>query len=735
MTNKQKHQFGTFAGVFTPSILTILGVIMFMRTGFVVGQAGIRNALLILLLAEGIAVLTALSMAGIATNTPVKGGGAYFLISRVLGPEFGGAIGLALFAAQALSVPFYVLGFTEALLQTFPVLAVYRFWIASGTVVLLFILNVVGAGLAVRMQFFVLAALLLGVISFMGGAAWHFDSAVFAQNWAPGFTDPKYSFWTMFALFFPAVTGIMAGVNMSGDLKNPSRSLVHGTFLAVAAGATVYGLQIVLCGGANSRGSLIDQPFLSLVGQAFLLSGKLVFAGVFAATISSALGSFLGAPRVLQALARDHIVPGLNFFGKGTKSHDEPRRAVWLTFVISLVVIYPTTRGGGRESFDVVASVVAMFFLCTYGMINLAAFVESFGANPSFRPSFKLFHWTTALLGAIGCLAVMVLIDWSAAVVALVLIVGISFGIRRSAIKARYGDARRGFLYHLVSRSLWSLSKTKGHPKNWRPALLVLSGNPVTRAVLVKMAVWLEARRGIVSVVEILAGPHAAYWGRRPAAAERLSRFMEEEGYEAYSDVVAGENIDETLHVLMQAHSVGPIKPNAMLFGWPSKEERFSPFCAHIQNAAELNKSVLCLLDRGIPEVENQRIDIWWRGKSNGSLMLILAYMLRQNWEWRHSQIRLLRLVEREEARQDAFISLQQLIQESRIQAEASVVVSDQPLRNEIQNYSRNAGLVLMGFERPDNINNDFVNRFNQLTQGLPTVLLVCSNGEADLSV
>ena len=291
------NQLGTFGGVFTPSILTILGVIMFMRAGFVVGQAGIWHALLILCLAQIITALTALSISAVSTNTPVAGGGAYFLISRALGPEFGGAIGLALFFAQAISVPFYVLGFTEALVRTFPDLANNFRTIALITTAILFCICYVGAKWAVKTQYVIMIILGLSIVAFMGGAIVHFQRDVFLENWSCSYRGPSMSFWVVFALYFPAVTGIMAGVNMSGDLKNPARSIPLGTLAAVAVGFVIYGMQILLGGGAQSRDQLLDASFETFRNQALFGAGFLVVAGVFAATLSSALGSFLGAPR------------------------------------------------------------------------------------------------------------------------------------------------------------------------------------------------------------------------------------------------------------------------------------------------------------------------------------------------------------------------------------------------------------------------------------------------------
>ena len=246
--NDDGHRFGTFGGVFTPSILTILGVIMFMRAGFVVGQAGILGAVLILLIAKGITLMTSFSIAAISSNMRTQGGGAYFMISRVLGPEFGGGIGAALFFAQALSIPFYLLGFTEALVATFPALAGHEQGVGILCAVILFAIAYLGAGWAIRAQYAILGLLGLSIFVFLGGAAKLFTVDTFLANWEPAYSlidslrpeEGSYTFWMVFAIYFPAVTGIMAGVNMSGDLKDPVRSIPRGTLSG--GGCRVLGL-------------------------------------------------------------------------------------------------------------------------------------------------------------------------------------------------------------------------------------------------------------------------------------------------------------------------------------------------------------------------------------------------------------------------------------------------------------------------------------------------------------
>jgi len=286
----------------------------------------------------------------------------------------------------------------------------------------------------------------------MGGALLLFDPEVFHTNLISSYSSNKISFWVVFAIYFPAVTGILAGVNMSGDLKDPARSLVRGTMAAIAVGFFIYLLEILLCGGSQQRGDLQAQPFEMLVKNALWGTGFLVMGGVFAATISSAVGSFLGAPRVLQALARDQIFPILGIFGHGSKDKDEPRYGLALTLGLTLGIIFLMGGGDSMSAFDMIAAIVSMFFLCTYGMINFAAFVESFGANPSFRPRFRFYHWTTSILGTVACLVVMILINAFAAAVAISVIAAIYVYLSRRVFRSAFGDARLGFQYAIVVR-------------------------------------------------------------------------------------------------------------------------------------------------------------------------------------------------------------------------------------------------------------------------------------------
>ncbi len=727
---KTQNQFGAFGGVFTPSILTILGVIMFMRSGYVTGQAGIGSALLILTIATSITFLTGLSISAISTNTTVEGGGAYFLISRSLGPEFGGAIGLALFLAQALAVPFYILGFVEALTTTFPVTEPYFLYIGLTTIGVLFTINYIGASWAIKTQYVVLSILVVAIGSFLVGGIMDFDPEIARANWQAEYTN-NTSFWVIFAVFFPAVTGIDAGVNMSGDLKEPEKSIPKGTLAAIIVGFLVYAFNIFVSGGSTLRENLIADPFGSLLAQAGPMAFA-VIAGVFAATISSAIGSLLGAPRILQALARDDIFPGLGIFAKGTLKGDEPRRGLWLTLLMGVIILLIAGGGGGGGALNAVAVVLTMFFLFAYGMTNAAAFIEQFSRNPSFRPRFRFFHWSLAMVGGIGCLVAAFLINAMAAVVSFFLVTGVYFFISRRVLKNTFGDARRGFYYERVRMNLSKLGTFAQHPKNWRPTSLVLSGNPKTRLTLTQIATWLGSGRGITTLVNVLEGHIHDKLDERAESEEELRDYVDENHIQAYVEVVVSPSFKQGLGVLLQAHSIGPIKPNMVVSGWPSRPRVYTDFARQLRTTHELGMSQVIVVDHDLPE-EPERIDIWWRGRRNGSLMAILAYLLTHNWDWTQTRIRIIRMLEPDEATDEAAAAVEELIDAARLEADF-LILPDGNFAEQLPKTSKDADLVMLGFRPPsDEAAQAFHEAYSGFVDGMPTTLLVCSTGDADL--
>ena len=738
------YSFNTFSGVFLPSILTILGVVMFMRLGTIVGNLGVAGAFGILLVAESIAVATGLSISAISTNTPVKSGGPYFLISRSLGPGFGASIGLTYYVSQSLSVPFYVIGFSEAFVTVFPSFAPQLLWVGLIPLAVLFTIAMIGANWAIRTQYLIMAILALSIVAILGGAAASrptLDTLRTNFHAVKGIKVDILILATNFAVFFPAVTGFLAGVNMSGDLQDARKSIPRGTILAIGVGFVIYAVEIILFGAAWNRTDLIENTYGTLVKNAVFHTGFLVFAGMAAATLSSALGTLIGAPRILQAFAADRIFHPLNFFAWGRGKNNEPIPAMCLTLLISAGILFWGSRqSGGGTALNAVAELVTMFTLFTYAIINIAAAVEHFAANPSFRPKFRMFHWAVGCYGAVACFAVALFINAGLLIVAF-FIVGILFLIaRKNSLESTFGDARRGYYFERIRRCLIHLASMPSDAKNWRPQILILAGPNKKHLALIRYGSLLNNERGIMSVARFLnPGPDpAAAEKQRKQEEAKLREIAEESGTNFFPVAVTTSeetDFDEALNVFLQSHSLGPLAPNIVLSGWPVNIERVEAFFRHLQTIRLLRMNTLVLInpERAAEEPGDGPIDIWWRGRQNGSLMLILAHLLTCNRGWHKTKIRLLRLSDpahRPEAEQE----LAQLAYDSRIEAEHLVLSQEADFETAFRAYSSHASLVFLGFIPPQVEDcRSFYERVSAQLEGMPTTFLAASAGDTDL--
>ncbi len=720
-------RFGTFGGVFTPSLLTILGVIMFLRFNTVVGYAGLWYALAILAGAKVITLGTGLSIASIATNMRVKGGGAYYLISRSLGPEFGGVIAVFFFIAQAVAVTLYVFGFTEALFSAFPDLGLSFRDAATVTNLLVCLCVYVGAGWTIRLQYAILAVLLLSVLSFFLGAGLAFSPETLRANLAPAW-DSGHTLFPVFALFFPAVTGIMAGVNMSGDLKEPSRSIPGGTFAAIGVSAAIYAAITFLLAASVPRAELLGAGF---VMKDRALSGALIYAGVICATLSSALGSMMGAPRILQAFARDGIFRRLKFFGRGSGRAGEPRRAIVVTFLIAQAGIF-------AGDLDLVAPVITMFFLMTYGAVNLACFYESISHNPSFRPTFRRNHWSLALLGTLGCLGVMFLINALWASVAIAIAALLYFLIARAEILVKWGDLDSGLAYQRARNALLRLESERYHPKNWRPSILALSGGAYNRIHLAEYAGWLTADNGIVSIGQIIRGDFDDLLDRQREAEILLRKFIREEELDAFPAVVVDDHVQAAVQALLQCHGLGGLRPNTLLLGWSQDPEKTGVFASILGIAKRMRRSIVVVANKQKDKeartvVPDGAINLWWSKESNGALMLLLAYLLKKNPAWRNRPIRILRPVPPKADIHNVAREMQDLLAGARIEADLVVMPAESPLEA-IRKAMQPSAVLFAGFEPPDEDPAGALIPFLQQTVDLPgDVLLVYNAGDVSL--
>jgi amino acid transporter len=718
-------KFGAFGGVFTPSLLTILGVIMFLRFPLVVGYAGLWNALLILAGAKAISLVTGLSIASIATNMRVKGGGAYYLISRSLGVEFGGVIAIFFYVAQAVAVTLYVVGFTEAVCSAFPGIALSFRAVATITNLVVFVCVYIGAGWTIRIQYGILAVLLVSLVSFFVGAGVDFDPEILRANLTPSWT-PDISFFAVFALFFPAVTGIMAGVNMSGDLKNPSRALPVGTLAAIGGAALLYALIAFLLAAAVPRAELLGDGFV-IKDRGVLPS--LIYAGVFCATLSSALGSMMGAPRILQAFARDNVFRHLRFLGRGSGASGEPRRAIVLTFLIA-------QAGVLAGDLNTVAPVITMFFLMTYGTVNLACFYEIRSHNPSFRPTFRLNHWSVALAGALGCLGVMFLINalWASTAIGLAWL--LYRLIARAEISVAWGDVDSGMAYQRARNALLQLEQKRYHPKNWRPAILALSGGPYNRLHLAAYACWLTAENGVVSIGQVIRGELTALFDRRREAEIILRKFIRKEGFRAFPVVVVEDSLHTAIQSLLQCHGIGGLRPNTVLLGWSQDPENSEAFLDILKTCRQMRRSIVIVACKQAVEATCIRagaINLWWTTDNNGALMLLFAFMLKKNPEWRDRPLRILRPIPARADVHNVARQMQELLVTARIEADLVIVPTETPLAT-VREAMQPSAVLFVGFEPSDEAPAGFLLPYLQQAVDLPgDVILVHNSGDASL--
>ena len=732
---ERKGTLGTFSGVFTPSILTILGIILFLRLGYVVGNAGLGRALVVLALANGISVLTSISLSAIATNLKVKGGGDYYLISRTLGPEFGGALGIVLFLAQSVSIGFYCIGFGEVLTQILP-LSIFGSYgsqvVAGGAVFFLFILAWLGADWATRFQFVVMGILTAALISFFAGGIIQWDTANLVQNWQPPVDGP--GFWIIFAIFFPAVTGFTQGISMSGDLKDAGKSLPLGTFMAVGISIVVYFLSAVIFSAS------LPQPVLSSDYTAMnrvAIFGFLITAGVIAATLSSAMASFLGAPRILQSLASDRIFPFLFLFAKGEGAANNPRRGVLLAGVIAVVTI-------GLGNLNVIAPIVSMFFLISYGLLNYATYYETRAASPFFRPRFKWYDGRLSLLGALSCLGVMLAIDISAGLISTAVLFSIYQYLRRTAGPARWADGRRSYHLQKVRDHLLAAAAEPEHPRDWRPQLLLFSDRPEKRAPLLTLAAWITGNTGMITVVQVIEEQGAKAIKLQKETKKELEKETAAYDLGVFPLVVTAANFEHGVDMLVQAAGIGPLQTNTILFGWLSTETGFRPhirktlYDRRLKQVFKQGRNIIVLDAKeeqwekmlSIPETD-RRIDVWWWDDATGRLMLLLAHLITRSKDWDDAGIRVLSAEKKTDVA-GPVENLETFLDDVRIDAEP--VELDMVDAETVEQQSGDASLVLMPFQIRGGCSlGPFGEPVENIINRLPSVAMVLAAEDIDL--
>lgn len=712
-------KFGTFSGVFTPSLLTILGVIMYMRLGWVVGQAGLIATIGIILIAHVISVTTGLSISSIATDKKIKTGGIYYMLSRTLGLPMGGAIGVALFLGTAMSISLYVIGFAESFLSL-PVIADFFHLqqgvegnriIGTAIIIFLVIIAFISTSFAIKTQFIILAAVLLSLVSIFVGFYLHPE--MHPVKPLLGIAHNGVSLELVFAIFFPAVTGFTAGVAMSGDLKDPKKNIPKGTILAIVTGFVVYMSLVVGFAFFTKRSDLINDTNIVLrIGWIL----PLILAGIWGATLSSALGGILGGPRILQALSQDKVMPKI--FGKGYGASNEPRNALVLIFMIA--------EGGILVGeLNLIAGVVTMFYLASYGFINLAYVLESW-ASTDFRPSFKV-SIIFGIVGFIAAFVIMFKLDIISMIAAFAIIIGIYFILKRKQLKLEFGDVWQSVWNSVVRRGLQQLNAKSIEERNWQPNIILFSGESTHRPYLLELGKSLIGNFGMLSNIDLV----------EEKSAEIL--FPKYEQSKIVGDKFPGlftrrqscKNIYDGIEMIARTYGFSGIDPNTIIMGWARQSKDPKKFHHLLNSIINLDYNILLVdYDERFGFGKYKQIDIWWRGDgNNGNLAMTLVKFMVTSQFWENAKIRLMIVNFQNDKASYIYRKTDEILSSLRLDAEVKILnnqIEQKPVYDIIRIESKSADIVFVGIpEIKEENEHDFITKTNILLHEVGTVVLL----------
>ncbi|MBS4057295.1 MAG: hypothetical protein KGZ82_08270 [Bacteroidales bacterium] len=646
-------KFGAFGGVFTPSILTILGVIMYMRLPMIAGEAGLLGTLGIILVAHLISITTGLSVSSIATDKKVKEGGTYYIISRSLGLPIGGTLGIALFVGLSFSVSLYLIGFSESFLAYLDMPVDINHIRIAGSIVLLAVtmITFISTSLAIKIQYLIMGAIFLSLLSIFFG---NHDFAPSAPNLFGSGTGVPLM--VLFGIFFPAVTGFEAGVSMSGDLADPKKSIPLGTISAIALGLFVY------IGLAFFFAFTVDGQLLATDKQALFkiaLVPQLVIAGIWGATLSSALGSILAAPRILQSTAIDKITH--RFFANGTGPSSEPRNALLLTFVIAELGIL-------IGELDIIARIVSIFFITTYGFLNLSAAFESL-TSADFRPSFKTPAWVS-IVGSLACILVMIQLDFLAMLGAIVILGSIFLLLKRRQLVLETGDAWSSVWATLVRTSLRRLNRSSIHARNWRPNIILFCGPDTSRPHLIETARAFSGRLGIFSAFELVE--------TKETKLLKGQRYFSSTGKDGELQIHQHKcrNVFDGMDEIARVYGFAGVEPNTILMGWSKNEQNKAQFLNLIQRFEESEFNTVFLNYNPIRKFGRKKtIDVWWSG--NGNNLTFCIFLLRHftsSGDWKDANIRVLVIHKHHLLTEKIYQGLQRMLDHYRVNFEIKVI-------------------------------------------------------------
>jgi len=708
--------------------------------GWVVGNAGLVGTILIILVAHVISVSTGLSISSISTDKKVGAGGVYYVLSRSLGLPIGGALGMTLFVATALSIALYKVGFSEIFNQFIgfgydlnaagelvPSDNFTNSLRITGTIGLLILTTIalISTSIALKTQFIILGLIVLSLFSIFLGSGQ--AAAPLAEGVGIGETA---GFAAVFAIFFPAVTGFTAGVAMSGDLKDPKKSIPYGTMGAIAVGLIVYTILAVFIYYSmyGEDGSMLRGNPNALFEMAAV--GILVILGVWGATLSSALGGILGGPRILQAMSVDKITPKL--FAQGVGKGNEPRNALILTVIIA-------EAGVLIGDLNVIAEIVSMFYLAAYGFINLSFFLESW-ASSDFNPTFKVKKWI-GLIGFIATFTIMSQLNLLAMVISVLIIGGIYLYLSRKQVALGTGDIWQSVWSSIVKTGLKRMEAVKDHKRNWKPNTLLFSTGDEYRTKMIEFSKAISGQTGLITNFDLIENEEATVLFPK---SKEIVEDEELEKFGIFGRRLEVQNSFKGIESIACTFGFSGVEPNTALMAWPGQTENPIWFTQMTQKLMDLDYNVLYLdYDERWGFRKQEKIDLWWRGVSNNSeLMLLLAKFIVSDPNWSHAGVRILLVNETNVDYKIIENRIQHVIDQYRIDAEIKIVNNEldrKPIYELMKIHSSEADLVLVGIpEIEEGKVESFVETTNNLVNTIGTTLLVKASSqfeETDLKI
>ncbi|XP_054865418.1 solute carrier family 12 member 3 [Amphiprion ocellaris] len=620
-------RFGWVQGVMIRCMLNIWGVILYLRLPWITAQAGVGLTWVIILLSSCITGITGLSTSAIATNGKVKGGGTYFLISRSLGPELGGSIGLIFAFANAVAVAMHTVGFAETvtdLMSEHGAVMVDRInnirIIGIVTVTCLLGISMAGMAWESKAQILFFLVIMVSFVNYIVGTIipaspekqskgfFSYRADIFAANFVPDWRGPEGSFFGMFSIFFPSATGILAGANISGDLKNPTVAIPRGTLMAIfwtTVSYLIISATIGACVVRDASGLLNDSltsssadcvglscnyswDFTECINNKSCLYGisnyyqmmslvsgfaPLITAGIFGATLSSALACLVSAPKVFQCLCQDKLYPLIGFFGKGYGKNQEPIRGYLLAYIIAVCFIL-------IAELNTIAPIISNFFLCSYSLINFSCFHASVTNSPGWRPSFRFYSRWLSLLGAVCCVVIMFLLTWWAALIAVGVVVFLLGYTLYKKPDVNWGSSVQAGSYSFALNQCVGLNSVEDHVKNYRPQCLVLTGPPSRRPALVDLVSCLTKSLSLMMCGNVVTASSCLSELQEANSSRHVSWLNQRKVRAFYRGVVAAD-LRSGVNVLLQGSGLGRMKPNVVLMGFKSDWSRSSPEAAH----------------------------------------------------------------------------------------------------------------------------------------------------------